>query len=142
MRTTLILACLVAVNSFAADTFQLRGEVLSAESGKPLPCRIYILGSDGSWHFAKSESGKGSAVEYRKQRFSAPISVEMHTTLSGHPFVARVPGGTYTILVEHGKEYLPESRQVKVEKDVEIKMGLRRWINMGQDGWYSGDTHV
>jgi hypothetical protein len=120
----------------------LRGEVLDASSGEPVGCRIYIQGANGSWHFAKSEVAGGTAVEYRKQKDWNPACVEMHTTLSAHPFVARVPAGTYTILVERGKEYFPESREVKVDRDQQITIRLRRWINMAQLGWYSGDTHV
>jgi hypothetical protein len=124
-------------------TFVLRGEVSDAESEKPIPCRIYIQGADGSWHFASSDSPRGSAVEYRKQKDWNPACVEMHTTLSPHPFTADLPPGTYTILVERGKEYLPESRTLKVERaDQRITIGLSRWIDMAGEGWYSGDTHV
>jgi hypothetical protein len=125
-----------------STTFALRGEVVDAESGQSVACRIYIQGADGSWHFAKSEAAGGSAVEYRKQKDWNPACVEMHTTLSAHPFVARVPPGKYTILVERGKEYFPETREVKVDRDQQITIRLRRWINMAEQGWYSGDTHV
>lgn len=149
MRTTLI-AGLVTLRCFAAEeastnrtAYQLRGEVLDAETQRPLPCRIYIQGGDGAWYFAKSESPSGSAVEYRKQKDWNPPSVEMHTTLSAHPFIVRLPSGTYTLLVERGKEYVPESRQVKIDKsDVQMTIQVRRWINMEERGWFSGDTHV
>lgn len=132
-----------ALPKSGAKTFALRGEVLEAESAKPIACRLYIQGGDGSWHFAKSDSPRGSAVEYRKQKDWNPACVEMHTTLSAHPFTAELPPGEYTILVERGKEYLPESRTVKVDRqDQQITIRLRRWINMAEHGWYSGDTHV
>src|SRR5687768_2174885 len=90
----------------------LRGEVLDAQSQKPLPCRLYIQAAGGSWHFAKSDSPSGSAIEYHKQKEWNPACVEMHTTLSAHPFIAHLPPGTYTVLVERGKEYLPHSQVV------------------------------
>jgi hypothetical protein len=149
MRTMLI-AGLVTLRCFAAEeastnhpAYQLRGEVLDAETQRPLPCRIYIQGGDGAWYFAKSESPSGSAVEYRKQKDWNSASVEMHTTLSAHPFIVRLPSGAYTLLVERGKEYVPESRQVKIDKsDVQMTIQVRRWINMEERGWFSGDTHV
>ena len=139
MRTALILAGLFAASSHAADTQTLRIEVLDAATGGHLPCRVYVQGAGNSWHFAKS----AGSVEYRKQKDFNPGSVEMHTTHFVGPISASLAPGTYTVLVERGKEYSPESRQVKIEnQDVEIEMRLRRWINMAELGWYSGDTHV
>jgi hypothetical protein len=120
---------------------RLRGEVLDAGTDKPLPARVYVQGADGSWHFARSEAKNGSAVAYRKQR--PPKSVEMHTTLSAHPFRLDLPPGKYTITVERGKEYLPLSRQVAVGTEpVKETFRLKRWADMAGRGWYSGETHV
>jgi hypothetical protein len=67
----------------------------------------------------------------------------MHTTLSAHPFVVELPPGRYTITLERGKEYLPQSHQVTVGKEpVRRQFKLQRWINMAALGWYSGETHV
>jgi hypothetical protein len=115
------------------------GEVLDAESGNAIPCRLYIQGADGAWHFAASSGG--TALEYRKQ--NGPRSVEHHTTLSAHPFKAELAPGSYTFTVERGKEYLPETRAVAVgEEPVRLTFRLQRWIDAAERGWYSGDTHV
>lgn len=120
---------------------RLRGEVLDADSGKPLPARVHVLGADGSWYFARTEAKDGSAVEYRKKR--EPNSVEMHTTLSAHPFFLDLPPGKYTVTVERGKEYLPESRMVTVGAEPIMEtFRLKRWADMAVLGWYCGDTHV
>ena len=37
-----------------SKTFALRGEVVDAQSGARVACRIYIQGTDGTWRFAKS----------------------------------------------------------------------------------------
>jgi hypothetical protein len=100
---------------------------------------VYIQSTNGSWHFAKSPG----SVEYRKQKDWNPGSVEMHTTHAAGPITASLAPGKYTVLVERGKEYFPESREVRIEHDdVRLEMKLRRWINMAESGWYSGDTHV
>jgi hypothetical protein len=125
----------------ACAALPVRGKIVDAGTGEPLPARVYVRGADGSWHFARSEAKDGSAVEYRKRR--GPKSVEMHTTLSAHPFLLDLPPGTYTITVERGKEYLPESRTVTVGPGpVEETFRLRRWTDMPGLGWYSGETHV
>src|SRR5262249_41575383 len=82
---------------------RLRGEVLDAGTGKPLPARVYVLGADGSWYFGRSEAKEGSAVEYRKQR--GPKSVEMHTTLSAHLFRLDLPPAKYTLTVDPPQHY-------------------------------------
>ena len=53
------------------------------------------------------------------------------------------PPGRYTVTVERGKEYHPERREVTVgDEPVELTVRLRRWIDMAERGWYSGDTHT
>ncbi len=139
----LIAAALLTARSTLADDAKhaLRGEVRDAETGQPLPARLYIHSGDGRWFFAKSADPNGSAIVYDKAR--GEKSVEKHTTLSAHPFVAEVPPGKYTLTVERGKEYLTTTQEVEVaDKPVEITIKLRRWINMAERGWYSGDTHL
>jgi hypothetical protein len=135
---------LLAVNSghaTAADAHPLRGQIVDAATGKPLPARVYLRGSDGKWYFPRSSAAEGSAVEYKKQR--SPESVEMHTTLSAHPFVAELPPGRYTLVAERGKEFFTESRDIEIkDRPVMVEIRLRRWIDMASRGWYSGDTHV
>jgi hypothetical protein len=81
-RCMLALAVLTSftVPVAAADGTKVRGEVTDSATGKPIPCRIYIEGEDGAWHFPASEAKTGSAIEYRKQRSDTKKSVEMHTT--------------------------------------------------------------
>jgi hypothetical protein len=121
----------------------LRGQVVDADTGWPISCRVSIRGEDGSWFFPASESPQGSAVTYRKEARVNPASVEMHTTLSAHPFTVRLPPGRYTLTVERGKEYHPERREVTVGAEpVDVSIRLRRWVDMARRGWYSGDTHT
>jgi hypothetical protein len=141
IRTLLLL---LAAGFWAAPrNATLRGEVLDADSGKPLPCRISFRGADGTFHFAKSASPDGSAVEYRKQAGQNKASIEHHVTLSAHPFTVDLPPGAYTILVQRGKEYLPETRKVEIgDAGAAVTFKLKRWIDMAERGWYSGETHV
>ena len=131
---------ILLANFVVKADWRLRLDVLDAESEKHLPCRVYLQGSDGSWHFTKST---GQPVEYRKQKDWNPASVEMHTTHAACPISASLAPGRYRVVVERGKEYFPETREVNIEnKDVQLEIRLRRWINMAELGWYSGDTHV
>jgi len=144
-HSALVLAAIATITFpvAGAENTKVRGEVTDSATGKPIPCRIYIEGDDGSWHFPRSEAKAGSAIEYRKQRSDRKESVEMHTTLSAHPLVVSLRPGRYTFTVEHGKEYLPETQSVTVGKEpVDLRFKLRRWIDMSALGWYAGETHV
>ena len=122
---------------------QVRGEVVDAADGSPLACRLYIRGENGTWWFPRSEAAGGSAVYYKKSRPERAGSVEMHTTLSAHPFLIDLPPGKYTVVAERGKEFLTETQDLVVgERPTDFKVKLRRWIDMPRLGWYSGDTHV
>jgi hypothetical protein len=121
----------------------VRVEVVDAELGRPVPCRVSIRGEDGTWYFPETTSPQGSAVPYRKTAIGRPDIVEMHTTLSAHPFVVRLPEGRYTLTAERGKEYHFERIPLTVgDTPATVVVKLRRWVDMAARGWYSGDTHT
>jgi hypothetical protein len=133
-------AALVLLLAGAPRAVRVTGRVLDSSTRKPLPCRVSIQGADGKLHLASSASPDGRAVPYTKDRSG---SLESHATLSAHPFQADLPPGRFTITVQHGKEYLPESRVIEVEdRPLEVEFALKRWIDLGSRGWYSGETHV
>jgi hypothetical protein len=120
----------------------VEGEILDSANSRPLPGRIHIQGADGAWHFPKSASTGGSAFRYERRSGFNRNSVEMHTTLSAHPFRVELLPGRYTFTLEHGKEFFPETREVTVERGLAKQtFRLRRWVDMNERGWYSGDTH-
>ncbi|PYK97787.1 MAG: hypothetical protein DME19_15025, partial [Verrucomicrobia bacterium] len=120
----------------------VEGEMVDNANGKPLPARLYVHGADGTWHFPKSAFALGSAVRYERRNWINTNVVEMHTTLSAHPFRVELLPGRYTFTVERGKEFFPETREVLVEPGLpKLVFRLRRWVAMAESGWYSGDTH-
>ena len=141
MKTLLpLLALLLDV---APRVATLRGEVLDASTGRPIPCRISIRGEDGTFYFAKSAAADGSAIDYKKVAIGNPKIAENHVTLSAHPFTVEVPPGKYNVRVQRGKEYLAQNRVVEVpDSGAKIEVRLQRWIDMAAQGWYSGETHV
>jgi hypothetical protein len=130
-----------SIDSQGPNAVAVRCQIVDAESGQPIGARVYIQAENGSWHFPDSQGG--AAVAYRKSRPDNPLSVEMHTTVSAHPFSVDLPPGKYTFTIEHGKEHHAERREVTVaSQPLETTFRLRRWIGMAKLGWYSGDTHV
>lgn len=126
-----------------AQTVPVYGDITDAATGKPVAARLYLRGdADGKWHFPKSVPPFGSAVRYEKRSGFNTNATEYHTTLSAHQWVAELPPGSYTAVVERGKEYLPLTNQFTVAaRPVEVKLPLKRWVNMAERGWFSGDAH-
>ncbi len=132
---------LFGVDCLHAETHRILGRIVDKTSSKPIPARIYIQDvSSEQWHYAESSHPTGTAVRYERQRGE---SIEMHTTLSAHPFVASLPSGTFAITIERGKEYRTLTKTISSsEAGDEITFDLERWADMAELGWYSGDTHV
>ncbi len=119
---------------------EIRGKIVDAASNRLMPARLYIESESGRNYLATTAARDGIAVPYSKKR---GLSEEVHTTLSAHPFMAELPAGKYTLTAEHGKEY--HSERVKVEVaggGTNVTLKLRRWTNMAEKGWFSGETHV
>lgn len=55
----------------------------------------------------------------------------------------RLPVGEYTIESKRGPEYLRDVQTVTIDEGLtRIQVNLKRWIDPGKWGWYSGDTHI
>jgi hypothetical protein len=119
------------------------GRIVDAATEQPLAARIYLKSAKGVNYYAESSDPNGSAVRYAKTNWANPHSVEVHTTLSAHPFRVELPRGSYTLVVERGKEYHVLTRQVEVGNEpVQLQLALKRWINLAERGWFSGETHL
>ena len=60
-------------------------------------------------------------------------------------FAIKLPPGKWRISLEHGTEYIPLSETFTIPentKNLTKTFTLKRWINLPQRGWYSGDVHV
>ena len=57
---------------------------------------------------------------------------------------ARLPAGEYSLVVSRGIEYQIEQRSIQIEpaKTNRLVIGMERWANLPEQGWYSGDTHI
>ena len=103
--------------------------VHESSSQNPLPCRAWVnVGGERIFRPLTE-----SCTAYAKDRsFSC----------DGH-FRIKVPAGKAVIHVERGKEYWPVKEEVVVSEGetTKVDITLKRWINMCEKGWYSGDMH-
>lgn len=126
----------------AAETIPLRVEVVDAETGQPLACRVYLTDTAGEPRFARPLTPTGRTVDYNV--FRTPTTHEQHTTVSADPFGFEVPANTRLRLIcERGKEYLPVTRELTTtDRAQTVRVALRRFTNLPAQGWHSGDTHL
>src|SRR4028118_1118267 len=60
-------------------------------------------------------------------------------------FSIELPAGVWKISIQHGNEYLPVVENISIknsDKEISKTYVLKRWINLPELGWYSGDVHV
>lgn len=60
-------------------------------------------------------------------------------------FTIKLPPGKWRISLDHGNEYIPVHEEFMLsgsENKITKTFLLKRWINLPQRGWYSGDVHV
>ena len=120
----LFLCCSATASEFVIS-------VTDAATLQPIAARVYVENSaTGSRHFVRAHS-KVDGVIYEKQNWANKRSIEHHTSVPAGPFVAEnLPAGTYTLTVERGKEYFPETRSITLaegEKRAIETVAMRRW---------------
>lgn len=72
--------------------------------------------------------------------WTAPVSYQ-----TSGDFSITLQPGTWQINLEHGNEYIPLTVDFEVpkgKKEITKTFVLKRWIDLPQLGWYSGDVHV
>jgi len=109
----------------------IRGRVWDRERATPVEARVQVVDSTG--------------------QFRAPDGA-VHKVGSGEPFFyvgdgsfeVDVPGGQADLVVERGTEYRPLRLSLAVPwtGTVDVDAPLERWINLPEQGWYGGNTHV
>lgn len=136
-----LLLSLSFISTVSLNAATLKGKIVDSRTGKIIPARLSIQSSAGTFHFAESAVKAGSAIKYEKQR--GATSIERHVTLSAHSFQVDLPPGEYQISAYRGKEYIPAKQTIQIkDRPQQITLSLKRWIDMANQGWYSGDTHV
>lgn len=141
---SLFATALIILPPRTASALEFVCSVVDSRTQAPLPVRVYLRSkATNEWLFVESTAAEGSALPYREQWVPMAQSVERHTTVSAHPFRAILPPGRYQLAIVRGKEYFPyEGEFTLSDADLRLDVALRRWVNMAEQDWYSGETHV
>ena len=112
---------------------KLIGSIVQFGTKLPIPARLYFTGADGQRYYP------APSLPHPAKR-----ELEGHVITLGKPFEVELPAGKATVRIERGPEWMrvDATLEVRNEGAVEKTFELRRWINLADQGWYSGDLHV
>jgi TolB protein len=101
------------------------------DAGVPTGARVYQVAADGKPHTPEESYERVSQLDRRL----------FHTT---GRYVSDVPAGALTIDVVKGFEYQPAHVEVNViaGETTEVRVPLKRLINLKASGWRSGSNHA
>ncbi|MFO0951918.1 MAG: PVC-type heme-binding CxxCH protein [Isosphaeraceae bacterium] len=138
-------------NASGPGTSKLAITVVDAETGKPTPCRLNVVGPDGQFYQPAEDrlslysltgewpkTGKGNRqgkapVRYFGRFFYTTGSVEL-----------AVPAGKVRVEAWKGFEFTPTTVEVDVKagSPAETTVTLRRSVDLRSLGYHSGDPHL
>ncbi len=123
-------------------TFPVGFQITDATSGEAAFSRVHIYDANGTYWPARGHQ-KNIGIGWRED-VGGDVLIGDKTWAYVEPeFIAELPTGTFTIDVMHGMEYLPANETFAVNGPGKtVSVSLRRWANMNDEGWYSGDNHT
>jgi hypothetical protein len=119
----------------------MRFRVRDAETGKPLGARVEVTDKQGRFYWTPL---RGPSYAVGRERVGGRTTLwefqpGPYFYIDAAAELGVAPQGK-TARFYHGPEYLPADVVVPASGVVDVR--LKRWINMRQRGWYSGQTHI
>ena len=129
---------------------RLRVIVLSSDTGEPTPAMVRLVWKTNGLDYKPSNAvdftpqfeGQGKTSSRRPANLPGKLRGE-YWCVPG-PFDMSVPPGDWEIVVRRGLEHIPifDTVSVKSSQTLGKTYQPRRWVDMPELGWYSGDDHV
>lgn len=133
------------------------------ENGRPTPARVELLDAQGTAYIADDallvggDSGRGTSdleklptqtLQQAMAHFATRKITNWYTRTeqfyADGAFHVSLPAGSYTLRVFKGLEYRIARKQFEVppHQTTKLTVKLDRWMNLPEQGWYSGESHV
>jgi TolB protein len=129
----------ITTRHYRSPSGTLRIIVTDSATGRAVPARISVTGSDGR-SFAPDDAWRYADDAFDRSQRKLEIGYFQTTGES----VLTVPAGELSVVVIRGLEYEREIRPVHVAPGhpAVVRVPMHRIANLASDGWYSGDVHV
>ena len=119
--------------------------VLDEETGKPVPCRIHFRSPEGVPY---QPHGHPTHVNSNLGSFHLDVGGDLRLGQSTYAYIEGtcqgwLPRGEVIVDIARGFEYEPLRTKITInEGQQELTLTIKRWIDMNQQRWFSGDSHV
>lgn len=123
----------------------IHGRLLDGDTGDAWPGRVYVRGSDGQYRRGKKYAGNKTLSEKQLLQFwDLGKYYQVPFFYSDGEFEVVVPPGVTELTLERGFEHdvVHQTIDLKPGEVREVTLSSKRFVNMQQRGWVSGDTHV
>jgi hypothetical protein len=123
----------------------VRTEIVDADSGEVVPCRVHFRSPDGVPH---PPHGHHPHAGGNQDTWNIDLGGDVRLGGMTYGYVdgtceGWLPRGEVIVDVASGYEYEPLRMPVNIEAgQQQLRLPLRRMRDMNAEGWYSGDTHV
>ena len=129
---------------------RLNVTIVDAGTGKPTPCRVNVVGSDGNFYQPRDNPlspysliGTWPDTLAGNRPGKAPIRYFGHFFYTRGTFSVDVPAGPVRIEVWKGFEYRVEMLSTHVAAGTrDVKVTLTHAVPMAAARWHSGDPHL
>lgn len=119
--------------------------VLDEDTGKPIPCRVHFRSVHG---IPYAPHGHHAHVNSNLGTWHIDVGGDVRLGQMTYAYIdgtcqGWLPRGEVIVDVARGYEYEPLRTKVHItpgQRDLTLK--LKRWVNLNDDRYFSGDTHV
>lgn len=134
-----------------ADTGTLRLTVRDRDTGRPIPCRVNVVGPDGNYYEPHQNPLKRHSLTgvwpqsgWGNRQSKAPVRYFGRFFYCAGQAEVKVPAGVVRVEVWKGYEYRPTVTTVSVlpGREKAIQMELDNAVRMSDRGYWSGDPHI
>ena len=119
--------------------------VVDDDTGRPVPCRVHFRSPEGVPY---QPHGHHNHINSNLGTWHIDVGGDVRLGQATYAYIdgkcqGWLPRGDVIVDVARGYEYEPLRARVNIQPGQrELRLRIKRWINMNERRWFSGDSHV
>jgi len=132
----------IAVRRVYPEKVWVEVEVVDAETKTPTPARVHFCTSEGVYLPPYGHPSEVCTNWFEHVGGDVRLGGRNYAYINGR-FSILLPTGTVYVEVVKGFEYAPLRKRLEIRPTRRrIRLPIGRWVDMKQEGYYCGDTHI